>query len=471
MTVSTTDNRIPYSGNGVTTAFDFPYKFLSTGDLKVYVDDVLMTLTTDYSVGTPSDDGATVTFVVAPAAGTNNIVILRDPDLLQQSALPSNGPFPSTSVETMVDKVTLQVQRLKELVTRSFRLSDADATGASTVLPTPEALKVIGWSNDGLSLVNTDASTLATVVTAGNPIYEFFDGDAVTTEFTVASSTLGSLPATKVFISGVRQSPGVDYTISDATVTFTVAPPSGTGNILVEWTDAIAAVGVPSDGSITLAKLVDGLFTVTSTALSKFADGFFSATAEARAKFADGFVNAAKISDTAFSELITVTLDPSADFAVISDTSDGGKKKKALIPSSTVTSASGDPTYVSTSDTNPATPAWVNGRLIARVFTSADQTMTAGGLLTIAHGLGSVPKRVFIQLKCTTADGVYALNDIIEVAGVDEGSAQSAGITVRKDATNIYVRVGTGGFILLNNSGAVYNITLANYRLIAKAEL
>jgi hypothetical protein len=84
MTVSTTENRISYSGNAVTTAFDFPYKFLATSDLKVYVDDVLMVLTTDYSVGSPSDDGASVTFVVAPAIGSNNIVILRDPDLLQQ---------------------------------------------------------------------------------------------------------------------------------------------------------------------------------------------------------------------------------------------------------------------------------------------------------------------------------------------------------------------------------------------------
>jgi len=155
MTVSTTSNRISYNGDASSTVFSFPYKFLATSDLKVYVGDVLQTITTDYAVGTPSDTGANVTFVSPPAAGTDNIVIVRDSDLLQQAALKSNGKFPAETVEDMVDKVTLIAQRIRDLLTRSFTLSDSDTTGASLTVPTPAANRAIKWSSDGLSLVNS----------------------------------------------------------------------------------------------------------------------------------------------------------------------------------------------------------------------------------------------------------------------------------------------------------------------------
>jgi hypothetical protein len=235
MTVSTTENRIPYSGNGATTVFDFPYKFLDTSDLKVYVDDELQTLTTDYSVGTPSDDGATVTFVVAPATGTNNIVILRDPDLLQESALPSNGPFPSRTVESMSDKLTLIVQRLTELLTRSFRLADSDTSGADTTLPSPEANTVIGWNPSANALQNVSLTTLATVVAFGTANSDVFDGDGVTTQFTLSGNP-GALNNLDISIGGVTQTPGADYGwTSGTTLTFTSAPPAGTGNVLVRY--------------------------------------------------------------------------------------------------------------------------------------------------------------------------------------------------------------------------------------------
>jgi hypothetical protein len=35
MTISTTDSKISYNGNGVTTDFAFPYPYLQNADLKV----------------------------------------------------------------------------------------------------------------------------------------------------------------------------------------------------------------------------------------------------------------------------------------------------------------------------------------------------------------------------------------------------------------------------------------------------
>lgn len=106
----------------------------------------------------------------------------------------------------------------------------------------------------------------------------------------------------------------------------------------------------------------------------------------------------------------------------------------------------------------------------SRPFESAQQTMTAGGLITVAHGIGRVPQFLQLNLICTTADAYSALGDIIPISlGTTEASSQSAGVTIRIDATNVYVRVGTGGMIILNNSGTTVNITLTNYRMIVKA--
>ncbi len=169
MTVSTTAVPVTYPGDGVTTVFSYPYKFLSTSDIKVYVGGVLKTLTTDYSVGAPSDSGANVTFVTAPGAASG-IVFIQDPDSLQSSKLPSNGPFPSSTVERMVDKLTLQVQRLKSLLSRSLTLSDGDSTTASTVLPTPTASSLIGWNSSGNALQNYAGSSSALVSPAMVPV-------------------------------------------------------------------------------------------------------------------------------------------------------------------------------------------------------------------------------------------------------------------------------------------------------------
>lgn len=184
MTVSTTNNRTAYTGNGTTTVFAFPYKFLEKTDLVVYVDGVIKTLNVDYTVGTPSDFGANVTFSSAPASSAS-VVIFADPNLLQSSDLPSTGPFPSSTVEQMVDKVTLQVQRLRDLANRAFRLSDADISGASSVLPTPSPRKALIWALDGLSLINSTydpdaasvaADTAVAAATQATVAYQQFHG-------------------------------------------------------------------------------------------------------------------------------------------------------------------------------------------------------------------------------------------------------------------------------------------------------
>jgi len=159
MTVSTTESRIGYNGNGATTAFAFPYRFLANADLVVTLvladtTQVVKVLNTDYTVtGAGDDAGGTVTMMVAPATG-QQLVIVRDVPLTQETDYISGDPFPAESHETALDKLTMISQRLNNLISRSIRLSDADLLVSSTILPSPIANATLVWNATGTAIVN-----------------------------------------------------------------------------------------------------------------------------------------------------------------------------------------------------------------------------------------------------------------------------------------------------------------------------
>lgn len=91
-----------------------------------------------------------------------------------------------------------------------------------------------------------------------NVVVDRFSANGSTTVFTLSGNP-GSENNTQVFINGVYQQKD-GYSQSGATLTFGVAPPSGTDNVEVVWTQPLA-IGVPSDNTVSAAKLVDGAVT------------------------------------------------------------------------------------------------------------------------------------------------------------------------------------------------------------------
>lgn len=92
----------------------------------------------------------------------------------------------------------------------------------------------------------------------------------------------------------------------------------------------------------------------------------------------------------------------------------------------------------------PLTPA---ATLAAQGFTayfqSADQTITAAGVLTIAHGLGRIPVMMQGYIRNVTAELGYSIGDIVPVPLGGTQNAINAGVTVTPDATNLSVRYGS----------------------------
>lgn len=142
MALETTTNRQEYSGNGVTTAFSFPYYFLAEADLVVIKRDnttlveTIQVITTNYTItGEGEEAGGTVTMVVAPAAGTT-LIIYRNPAITQEQDYRENDALPAEQVEQAFDKGAMISQRLSERIDRSARVSEGfSLAGFDLTLP------------------------------------------------------------------------------------------------------------------------------------------------------------------------------------------------------------------------------------------------------------------------------------------------------------------------------------------------
>lgn len=105
-------------------------------------------------------------------------------------------------------------------------------------------------------------------------------------------------------------------------------------------------------------------------------------------------------------------------------------------------------------------------------YDSGEQTITAGGLLTLAHGLGVMPHNIEVWARCKTNDGAYVVGEEIQLStyNVGSGFGTNRGTSIRRDTTNILVRTGSGGISYLDaTAGTDTNLTLGSWKYLIRA--
>lgn len=214
MTISTTTNRVTYTGNGVTVAFSFPYAFFAKADL-VVIETVIATgvqtvktITTHYTISGSVDalghysSGGTVTAVTAPAS-TVTWTIYRDPAATQTTDLVENDPMPAESLEAALDYQTMLNQRTRDIAARSLRQPEGDS---ATIDPLPakvdRASKYLGFDANG-DPVATAGTTSAYVVT---PFMETVldDTTADAARTTLGAAASGAATASELTVATAR---------------------------------------------------------------------------------------------------------------------------------------------------------------------------------------------------------------------------------------------------------------------------
>jgi hypothetical protein len=178
MTIDLSDNspRVSYAvAAGVTqSSFSISFEFFDNEDLNVYVDKVLKTLTTDYTVSGGDGSTGTLTMSVTGASGGSTVVITRAIDLERTTDFPSSGPFNIASLNTELDRFVAIAADLKDQADRALQLTDYDAA-VSLVMPDVDTRKgktlafneVTGAVESGPSVsdVQTVSNTAADIAT------------------------------------------------------------------------------------------------------------------------------------------------------------------------------------------------------------------------------------------------------------------------------------------------------------------
>jgi hypothetical protein len=143
-----------YTANNGETEFAFTFYIFALSDIKVYANDVLKTITTDYVVrkndGTAIGDadlpmdGGKIIFNVGRAAG-EKISLNRDIPVDRSTQFSTGGAFKADSLNSELTRILTVAQQLKRDIARSFRLAPSDAEGGSLQLPTDRADKILAF--------------------------------------------------------------------------------------------------------------------------------------------------------------------------------------------------------------------------------------------------------------------------------------------------------------------------------------
>ena len=156
MTVTSTNQKVSFSGNGSTTVFAYNFKIFAETDLLVILrsstgTETTQNLTSNYTVsGVGVTSGGNVTMGTAPASGTT-LVIQRVQPQLQGLDLVPNDPFPAQSMEDALDKLVFNVQTLNEEVGRAIKASTTNTINGTefTISATDRANKLFSFDSSG----------------------------------------------------------------------------------------------------------------------------------------------------------------------------------------------------------------------------------------------------------------------------------------------------------------------------------
>lgn len=208
MTINLSDNdpRVSYTvGQGVTqTSFAVPFEFFDNDDLNVYVDAVLKTITTHYTVSGGDGSTGTVTISVTGASGGSTVVITRSIDLDRTTDFPSSGPFNIASLNTELDRFVAISADQKDQVDRSLKLVDYDSE-VDTQMPLLAARKgtVLGFNaTTGVPEAGpniSDVQSLAAITADIGALADIEDG----TTATDAISGLAAIKANVTTAAGI----------------------------------------------------------------------------------------------------------------------------------------------------------------------------------------------------------------------------------------------------------------------------
>jgi hypothetical protein len=147
--INNVTRRVVYAASG-TGPYNFTFEILAAGDIAVYRDDSLLTLTTDYTVTINANGTGSVTLVAAPT-GATQIAIVGNRTIQRVTDFVTGGDFFANTLNDELDQQTIFNQQNSEALQRALVAPQTDPTTINMTLPRASlrANKTLGFDSNG----------------------------------------------------------------------------------------------------------------------------------------------------------------------------------------------------------------------------------------------------------------------------------------------------------------------------------
>lgn len=522
MTVSTDIAAASFFGNDTVGPYTCGFKIYDQTHIEVYVDGVLKTLTTDYTVAGVGGESFTITFTAAVST-SSAVSVVRVVPLLQLTDYIDNDEFPAETHERALDLLVMMIQQIETGNTgKAIRFPPTDPATLLGVLPAAatRASKLLGFDSTGEVAAVT--GTALGAFTTGDPhtwtaLQTFLSSQPIEISWVDAGSAIGPVvklfrdsasPATNDFLAGLEFE-GRDQTSARvlwAKINAAIKEVTqDRGQI-----DFLIRIGTGGETSVCRMHTRG---TVPQVEALWFDDGAtegpYLGTRKRSATPAAGDLLGAVVWDAHDSALVTqhyfkiraTCNDPTAgsvsgeaDFTVKvagADTHMLGFRPfglelyptagatRLLTSSGTPEGALSGPVGSICVRRDGAGGAAVYQKMsgtgatgwepISATFESSPQTVTADSTVTVAHGLGVRPRKVWGVWRCATTEHGYAVGDEVPIQNDIGGDA---GSTMAADATNVTLTMSVAPIRLISKT--TFNSTAgtpANWQAILRFEV
>jgi|5_EtaG_2_1085323.scaffolds.fasta_scaffold00407_4 hypothetical protein len=487
MTVSSSTNKVSFSGNGTLTTFAYSFKIFDQDDLTVILraadgTETTQTITTHYTVtGVGSASGGNVVFGTAPASGVT-VVIIREQPLTQGLDLVPNDPFPAQSLEESLDKLTFMAQKHEEELSRAIKGSRTNVITNSefTVSATDRANKLFSFDAAGNLSIAQELGTFRgnwAASTAYNP-RDIVKDTSTNNIFLVntAHTSSGSQPLTtnansaKYDLIVDAASSTTAQTAAASSATAAASSATASANSATAAASSATASETAKTASETAKTDSETAQAASEAALDSFDDRYLGAKSTSGGNptvdnDGDALIDGALFFDTTNNVLMVYNLGTTTWLRTTPTTTDQGHINTVSGISANVTTVAGissnvttvagissDVTTVAADGTdigtvagissNVTTVAGISGNVTTVAGISSDVTAVAGDATdigTVATNISNVNAVGGISANVTTVAGIAS--NVTTVAGISANVTTVAG-----DTTNI-------GTIATNLSG------------------
>ena len=243
--ITAVDRRVVYTGSAGTGPYAFTFPILTTTDIAVFKDSTRLTEgagSSQYQVTISSSNGTGSVTLGSAASASNTITITGARTIERTTDFVTAGDLLASSLNVELDSQTIFAQQVSEDAARAIKAPVTDPTSINMELPAKadRADNLLSFNSSGDPTV-TSVSGLATVAASLNRTVDVFSGNGSTTSFTLSVAP-GREENCQVFFDGVHQAHST-FTVSNTTLAFSTAPPSGTANIEVVHGAALAEAG------------------------------------------------------------------------------------------------------------------------------------------------------------------------------------------------------------------------------------